>query len=47
MVPLSDRTGRVLSITFATAENLFEKYLPIAESVINSTKINDSEPVPG
>jgi hypothetical protein len=47
MVPLSDRTGRVLSITFATAENLFEKYLPIAESVINSTKINDSAPVPG
>jgi hypothetical protein len=34
MVPLSDRTGRILLVTFATAENLFEKYLPIAESVI-------------
>jgi hypothetical protein len=42
MVPLSDKTGRALSVTFTTLENLFEKYLPIAESIINSTKINDN-----
>jgi hypothetical protein len=41
MVPLSNRTGQVLSITFTTLGNLFEKYLPIAESIINSTKINN------